>query len=312
VQAAVAVLAGRYRLSRREVAAICADLLGVDLAVGSVDGLCQDTAAALAEPMAELEAAVQQPVPVHADETHWRQAGKGYWLWVVVSAMATVFRIAPSRGSAVIKGLLGEDFAGWLTTDRYAAYTWVFVERRQVCWAHLKRDFQALVDRGGPGQPVGEAALALIERMFAAWHQARDDPALRPWLAEQMGPIQAEFRTLLETGQENRDRKTAGLCWSLLRLWPALWTFVTVPGVEPTNNRAEQTIRPAVLWRKGSFGNQNDNGARFVERMLSVGATCKQQRRSLLEYVTAVCCAAQAGHPIPLLLSAAAPAAHGA
>lgn len=166
------------------------------------------------------------------------------------------------------------------------------------------------MDRGGPGQPVGEDALALIERLFGAWHQARDDPAKRPWLREQMRPIQAEFRTLLETEQESRDQKAAGLGWALLRLWPALWTFVTVVGVEPTNNRAEQAIRPAVLWRKGSFGTQSDGGAHFVERMLSVAATCKQQQRSLLDYLTEVCAAAQATQAIPSLLPAV-PAAQG-
>lgn len=304
VQSVVAVLSGRYRLSRREVAAICADVLGVDLALGSVDGLCQDTAAALAGPMQALETAVRQSKTVHADETGWRQAGAGRWLWVAAGAAATVFRIASSRGSVVIKGLLGEDFGGWLITDRWSAYTWVAVERRQVCWAHLKRDFQALVDRGGPSRPLGEAALALVERLFTAWHQARDDPGLRPWLQEQVHPLQAELRTLLEMGQESRDQKAAGLCWALLRLWPALWTFAVVPGVEPTNNRAEQAIRPAVLWRKGSFGTQSDDGAHFVERMLSVAATCKQQQRSLLEYLTAACTAAQGGHPIPSLLPA--------
>ena len=79
---------------------------------------------------------------------------------------------------------------------------------------------------------------------------------------------------------------------------------MTVPGVEPTNNAAEQAIRPAVLWRKGSFGTQSAAGNRFVERLLSVAATCKQQDRSLLAYLTAVCTAAQAGQPIPSLLPA--------
>ncbi len=81
---------------------------------------------------------------------------------------------------------------------------------------------------------------------------------------------------------------------------------MTVVGVEPTNNQAEQTIRPAVLWRKGSFGTQSDDGARFVERMLSVAATCKQQGRPLREYLTAVCAAAQARQPIPALVWAPA------
>lgn len=302
LQAVIALLSSRYRLSRREVAEVCADLLGITLSVGSVDELCQATASALAAPVAEVQAAIQQAAWVNADETRWPQAGQRGWLWVVVSAVATVFTVASSRGGAVIKGLLGETFGGVLGSDRWSAYTWVDPTQRQVCWSHLQRDFQALVDWGGAARPIGEAALALIERLFDAWHQARDDPAARAQLHETVAPIQTEFRALLAAGAASTTPKAGGLCRALLTLWPALWTFVTVPGVEPTNNAAERAIRPAVLWRRGSFGSQSAAGAEFVARMLSVAATCRQQDRSLLAYLTAVCTAAQQGHPIPSLL----------
>jgi transposase len=298
----VAVLSGRYRLSRREVAGVCREVLGAPLAVGSVDALCHATAAALAEPVAALEAAVQQASAAHADETSWRQAGQRCWLWVVVTALVTVFTIAPSRGRGVIQGLLGAAFAGYLITDRWSAYTWLSPERRQVCWAHLKRDFQALVDAGGSARAIGETGGALIDRLFDAWYAGRDEPTPRPALAAALAPLQAEFHTLLEQGQRSGHYKAMGLCESLLKLEPALWTFITVAGVAPTNNAAEQALRPAVLWRKGSFGTQSAGGNMFVTRMLSVAATCKQQQRSLLDYLTAVCTAAQHGQPIPSLL----------
>lgn len=302
VQAVIALLSSRYRLSRREVVAVSSDVLGVVLSVGSVDALCQATAAALAGPVAEVQAAVQQAAWVNADESRWPMDGRRGWLWVVVGPLLTIFTVAPSRGSQVIKGLLGERFAGILGSDRWSAYTWVDPARRQVCWSHLTRDFQALVDWDGAARPVGLAALGLIERLFDAWHAARDDPAARAPLAATMAPIQTEFRSLLEAGADNRSPKAAGLCRSLLKLWPALWTFVTVVGVEPTNNVAERAIRPAVLWRTGSFGSQNETGAAFVSRMLSVAATCRQQDRSLLDYLTAVCTADHQGHSVPSLL----------
>lgn len=302
LQAAVALLSSRYRLSRRAVVSRCTDLLGAPLAVGSVDGLCRATAAVLAEPLAELPAAVQSAPAVHGDETGWRPAGQRRWLWVVVAPLVTVFAVAASRSSQVIKELLGETFGGYLISDRWSAYTWLAPDRRQVCWAHLKRDFQALEDYGGAGAAVGREALALLDRLFDAWYRVRAEPAQWPGFAAAVQPVQAEFRALLETGQDNRDWKAAGLCRALLKLWPALWTFVTVPGVEPTNNAAERALRPAVLWRQGSFGTRSDGGALFVARLLSVAATCQQQERSLLEYLTAVCRAAQQGHPIPSLL----------
>jgi len=302
LQATVAVLSGRYRLSRREVVGVCTDVLGAPLAVGSVDRLCQATAQALAEPVAALEQAVQQAPAAHADETSWREAGQRRWLWVVVTAVATVFTLAPSRGSGVIKGLLGESFAGYLISDRWSAYTWLDPARRQVCWAHLKRDFQKLVDYGGPGRAIGQDALRLLAGLFGAWADLRADPTQRVRFGRRARQYQWRLRRVLARGQQGECDKTANVCTGLLKLWPALWTFVTVPGVEPTNNAAEQAIRPAVLWRKGSFGTQSAAGNRFVERLLSVAATCKQQDRSLLAYLTAVCTAAQAGRPIPSLL----------
>ena len=302
LQATVAVLAGRYRLSRREVADVCTEVLGAPLAVGSVDGLCQATAQALAAPVAALQAAVQEAATAHADETGWREAGQRCWLWVVVTAVATVFVLAPSRGRGVIQGLLGPTFTGYLISDRWAAYTWIDPTRRQVCWAHLKRDFQKLVDYGGPGRAIGCDALRLLAGLFGAWADLRADPSQRPRFMRRARQYQWRLRRVLETGQQCGCEKTANFCTALLKLWPALWTFVTVPGIEPTNNAAEQAIRPAVLWRKGSFGTQSAAGNRFVERLLSVAATCKQHDRSLLAYVTAVCTAAQCGQPIPSLL----------
>jgi transposase len=304
LQATVAVLSGRYRLSRREVVGGCTDVLGVPLAVGSVDRRCQATAEALAAPVAELEQAVQQASVAPADETGWREAGQRCWLWVVVTALATVFTIAPSRGRGVIQGLLGERFAGYLSSDRWAAYTWLDPTRRQVCWAHLKRDFQQLVDYGGPGRPIGQDALRLLGGLFGAWADLRADPTPRPRFVRRARQYQWRLRRVLERGQQAPCDKTAHFCTALLKLWPALWTFVTVPGLEPTNNAAEQALRPAVLWRKGRFGTQSAGGNAFVTRLLSVAATCKQHDRSLLAYLTAVCTAAQAGQPIPSLLPA--------
>jgi len=302
LQATVATLSGRYRLSRREVAEICHDLLGAPLAVGSVDALCQAASTALAGPVVELQGTLPQAPVVHADETSWKQAGQRRVLWVVITRSATIFTIATSRGSQVIKDLLGEAFGGYLVSDRWSAYGWVAVTRRQVCWSHLARNLQGLADRGGAAAEIGKPGGALTKTLFAAWHAFRDDHQDREQLASAMRPVQAQFRVLLEQGTANADGKTQGLCWSLLDLWPALWMFVTQEGVEPTNNAAERALRPAVLWRKGSFGTQSDAGARFVERLLTVAMTCRQQGRSLLDYVTAVCTAAQCGQPLPSLL----------
>jgi transposase len=154
----------------------------------------------------------------------------------------------------------------------------------------------------GPGRAIGQDALRWLGGLFGAWAERRADPTQRERFGRRARQYPWRLRRVLERGQHCGCERTANVSTALLKLWPALWTFVTVPGIEPTNNAAEQAIRPAVLWRKGSFGTQSAAGSLFVTRLLSVAATCRQQERSLLAYLTAVCAAAHAGHPIPSLL----------
>ena len=302
MQATVATLKGRFRLSCREIAEVSDTVLEAPLSVGSVGTLCQATSAALATPVAAAVATLPDAPVVNADETPWKAGKARPWLWVAVTALVTVFQITTTRSSQVIKDLLGEEYRGTLGTDRYAGYAWLDVAFRQVCWAHLARDFQALVDRGGTARPLGKAALDLVHQLFTAWHQFRDGTLDRVELQVAIGRVEDALARPLHTGQDNPDPQVAGLCRALLRLWPALWTFAEVDGVEPTNNATERALRPAVLWRKGSFGTRSDAGARFVERLLTVTATCKQHGRSVFAYLTDVCAAAQRGEAVPSLL----------
>jgi transposase len=307
LQATVALLSGRYRLSRREVADLCGTLLDAPLCLGSVDGRCQATSAALAAPVAAAQASVATAARANADETGWRQAGHSRWLWCAVTPVVTVFRLATGRGGAAAKALLGADFGGLLTSDRWSGYGWVPLDQRQVCWAHLVRDWQGLVDRGGAAAPLGQWGVALTRDLFRAWHRFRRGELDRPGLQAALLPVQEGFERLLDAGAASAgaasaDAKAAGLCRALDRLWPALWTFADEDGVEPTNNAAERALRPAVLWRKGSFGTQSDAGAPFAERLLTVVATCKQHGHNLLAYLTAACTAVRAGQAAPSLL----------
>src|SRR5204863_5196465 len=208
---------------------------------------------------------------------------------------------------AAIEVLLGSDFGGVVGSDRWSAYSRFPADQRAICWAHLKRDFQALVDRGGKAEPIGRWGLAEIERLFARWHRFRAGEFDRPELQRRLVPLQARLGRLLRRGQDNPDRKAAGLCRELRKWWPALWTFARVEGVEPTNNVSERALRPAVLWRKGSYGSDSPAGSRFAERLLTVVATCRQQGRSLLDFLVAAVQATLRGSPSPSLL----PAPHG-
>jgi len=302
VVALVGLLRGRYRLSVREVVAVMQDVFHVPISPGSVIDVCRVLSAALAASHTQSQSMLSAAPQVNVDETGWKEAGKRRWLWVAVSAMCTVFVVA-TRSSKTLHTLLGETYQGLVTSDRFRAYLALPVGRRQVCWAHLKRNWQAFSERDGPVGPWGLAAGELIGQLFHHWHQFQAGDMDRMSLQAYMHPIQIELRELLERGQTLPLDRAQAFSRDVLAVWPALWTYLVVENVEPTNNAAERALRPAVLWRKGCFGSQSEGGKEFVARILTVSATCKQQQRHVLSFLTDTVQAHQAGQPAPLLFA---------
>src|SRR5919204_2052349 len=286
VHATVALCTGAYRLSKRTTQHVLDDVFGVPMSVGTISQSEQATTEVLGEPVEEARGAVETQAVAHVDETSWRQGGKRAWLWVAVTSLVTVFLVRMSRGGHVARELLGEAFSGILVTDRYRAYNWYPVRWRQVCWAHLLRDFEAMRGRGGASEEMGKALLAQAHQMFMWWHRGREGTLQRSTFRSYMTPLRREVERLLEAGSRCGVAKTEGTCRDILKRREALWTFVQVAGVEPTNNTAERSIRPGVLWRKGSFGTQSAAGSRFVESMMTVVSMLKQQQRNVLAYLT--------------------------
>jgi len=277
------LLAGQYRLGLRPVVALAADLWGLDISTGMVSKLRQRTAAALGLPWAQVAMYVRTQ-NVNIDETHWREAKKRAYLWGVVTRWAALFHIAKNRTARVAEKLLGKDYAGVATCDRLKSYWWI--KRLQWCWAHLRRDFQAMIDRGPPGKAIGERLLRQSNRLFHLWHRFAEGTLSRTQLQEAMKPVRQAVRRVLTAGQKCRCGQTAGTCKELLGHEEWLWTFVTNDGVEPTNNEAERAERHGVLLRKTSGGTDSPQGSRFVERVLTVVHTCRRQARSVLEYLS--------------------------
>jgi transposase len=278
------------------------DCFGVDLGLGSIFGLEQTTSEALAQPVEAAKGYVKDQSVVNIDETGWRQEHGKAWLWTAVTAWVTVFAIRWSRGSRVVKELLGDPLGKVVGSDRFSAYSFLPVLVRQICWAHLVREFQAFVDRGGESAPIGEALLVQADRMFDWWYRVRDGTLKRSSFRTYISTVRIRIRELLRQGEHCAHASTAATCKKILKVEPALWTFVRKEGVEPTNNAAERALRHGVLWRKTSFGTQSAQGSRFVERMMTVIATLRQQNRNVLDYLTAACEAVLQGDPPPSLL----------
>jgi transposase len=296
------LLTGRYRLSRREVVSLMDEAFEVEISLGSVVEATQQLSAALAVPYTEVVEVVAQSAHANVDETSWKEAGAKRWLWVAVTRLVTLFFAAASRAGRELDTLLGPTYGGYVTSDRHKAYLRLEMTRRQLCWAHLKPDLLAYSQYSGATGAWGKRALEVVAQRFALWHRFRAGELERATLQTKMQPLQAEFAALLAEGPTLSHHKARGFCADLLKYESALWTFLAVEGIEPTNNAADRALRPAVLWRKGSFGSQSDAGLRFVERILTVTATCRQQQRPLLPFLTAALHAHWASLPPPSLL----------
>jgi transposase len=302
LQAVLAMLAGAYRLSKRQIRQVAADLFRLSISTGMISKLERQSAATLEAPYNELAIAVHHARATNIDETSWRERIRKAWLWATVTPLFTVFTIAKNRSGDVARALLGSEDGQVVGSDRFSAYEWIAARWRQICWAHLRRDFQAMIDRGGDGETTGRRLLSLSNRLFRHWHRVRD--GTREWSSFQtsMSGLRREVKQALLGGSKCSCAKTAATCFEILKVEEGLWSFARVKGVEPTNNAVGRALRHAVIWRRISGGTDSVHGSRFVERMLTVVATCRQQGHNVLDYLTSCFEAERRGHAIPSLL----------
>ena len=298
LSAAIGYLSARSLVSRRGVEEVLSCLLGMKLSLGSVLAREKELSEALAGPYEQLKQEVREASVKYVDETGWK--GAANWLWVVATMTgAVVFLCSHARTYPVLLQLLGQKLYGWICSDRHGLYGHYPKKQRGLCWAHLKRDFQKLVDRGGASARIGLEALAITREVFHRWRWFRRGRIGRQTLQRQLKPLRKQMRQLLERGAASGIRKTAGLCRRLLALQGPMWRFASVEGLEPTNNLAERMLRRAVIWRKKSFGSRSYGGCRFVERMLSVTMTVQRRHGDVLEYLTSAVAAHRQGRSAP-------------
>ena len=303
LQAAVVTLTARHRVSRRGISELARDLFGARLSTGSVDAICQRASDALAGPHLQLQDWVLDQRSVHVDETGWRTNGDARALWTATTAGAAFFQIAPHCNREQFDALVGTSYPGIVVSDRWNGFAHLDPTRRQVCWSHIRRDFRRHADGLGEQKTFGEHGLELTGRVFAAWRAYQHNHHDRARLKAEIAPIQTELRQLLEDAspKSRRTRWHRRFANNLLKVWPALWTFTTIDGIEPTNNPAERALRGPVIHRKVSLGTQSDNGERFAERAHSAAATCRMQGRSLFTYLSELIATHNRGDPFPAL-----------
>jgi transposase len=306
LEAHIATLAGVYRLSRRQVQDVVEQMFGIPISLGAVDAVIMRMSVILKDPWEQLRASIQQAQQVHADETGWRLKGAYECLWVATTALAACYRIDPTRSQAAAKELLGEEFGGFVISDRYVGYHWLDVLQQQLCWAHWIRSLVALSERSGaPGKLGNRLLLAAREAIRTHRRYLEEDRDL-VWLREQLTPLREQIHTLLEQGQRGRDQKTANYCGGLLAEYDALWSFCDVEDLRlpMDNNAAERALRHAVILRRVQGGTQSSQGSRWIERILSIRETMRLQDRPVLDYLIQAATAVRHSQPAPSPLAA--------
>jgi transposase len=283
--ALIATLTSDYKMSKRDVTRFLMDFYSLSICIATVKRAEETVSAALEKPVNEAKEHVKEQEIINADETSHAECGKRMWTWVAISGVVAVFLIAATRSKKAAKELLGAAFKGILGSDRYPAYLWVTAHCRQICWAHLKRDFKKISERTGKSKWIGLRLLVYTNQLFHYWHQVRDGTITREQFKKLMEPIRHHVELLLMAGTTADHLKTQGTCFEILKIKAALWTFIDKIGIEPTNNIAEQVLRKIVIWRKVCFGTWSAHGTLYLERVMTVVATCRLQNRSVYGFL---------------------------
>lgn len=300
--AIVGLLTGVYHLSRRNTQGLLFDLLGVEMSVGAISEIEGRISESLKPASDEALEKVCAAEVKHTDGTSWRQAGESLQLWTIASKMATVFRILEDATKSSLQAMFAF-ISGFLVSDRAKALNFWAMAMRQICWSHLLRKFLFFSERDDDRAKHGQALLEHAALVFSYWHEFKDGQYGRLELQRRMEPVKKQFKALLEKGKDSGLRELSGSCADVLEHKDALWTYLEVEDVEPTNNHAEQQIRGFVLWRKICFGTQSDRGNRFAERIMTVAYTAKKRAVALLDFLTASYQAHLTGQPAPSLFA---------
>lgn len=295
-----ALLMAYFRQSKRRTALFLEALCSVPCSTGLTVKHQNLATRALRPCYDQMRQALPRSDVVAMDETPAKEANCKAWLWTAMAKRFTLFRIAATRKADVAQELLGKDYTGIVTSDRYGGYNWI--GRQQLCWAHLLRNFQSLIDAGGKAKAVGRRLRDSAQALFHHWHRYRDGLIMRSTLRRNIRGLWWPVYEALEEGTLSLSGKQGGMCRHIFDRFDALWTFLDHTDVEPTNNASERALRHAVIWRKLSFGTQSAAGSRFVETLLSVIETCRQQKRNVFSFVTTAVEAHFKKQPAPKLL----------
>ena len=292
------------RDSRRQVDWFISEVIGAPSSLGTVQKHLEEVSAALEPGFEQVRNALQcAKSVVGLDETGWRLGNLPYWIWVAETENLAFYLVREGRRKEFAQEIVGELEGRIFVTDRYNGYGFLPQKRRQICHAHLLREFSAMGAREGPMGEIGVKLHASSEAFQKAWIDVKSGEKSRgefvAWMKKEVVP---RWLQLLKEAK-SLDEKPPGFVGWLLKdaRHVMLWTFLDHEGVEPTNNSAERALRGPVIQRKLSWGSKSEAGLRLMERLWTTAETCRRQGRSLLDYITASMKALRGERAAPVL-----------
>lgn len=309
LQAHAAYFTAEAKLARRTLRMVLADVFRVPLGLGTLQNRLENTSEILKPVCDALENELPKQPVVNIDETSYRHNKKLAWLWVFVTSTFAFFTLQASRGSQVLRKVLGERYDGIIICDRFSAYVKYHKDRVcgliQLCWAHIIRDIKALGNELAfeSDQIFSVVMRKRIGTVFRLWYAHKQGKISRPQLIAAAEPLIAEMRAFVENNRCHRTPEVAKFNRQLLKRWESLFTFIYHEGVEPTNNLAERLIRPGVQTRKISYCTRSENGQLLRARLLTVSQTCRLQQRNALDFYRTAISAHRNNLAMPSLLT---------
>lgn len=295
------LLMAQYRMSKRQVKRLLSEGFNIDISLGGIIRRQQEMSQSLEESVDKITEKVNSAKVRYIDETGWRHRNQRGFLWCVLSNEATLFHLVRSRARRIARQLLKDVEDKVVVSDRYNAYDWIADPHHQTCWAHLLRHFKRFELRGGESQITGGNLLIYGEYLLHRWRRLKDGTITRREFQQEFPKHREMIFKWLTFGASCDHRRTRISCQRILRQYETLFVFTRYPNVDPTNNVCERALRHAVIWRKLSFGNDSDNGITYVERILSVLATCRQQDLNPYDFLQQLVQADRRALPLPAL-----------
>lgn len=303
LSAFINLLMAHYRMSKRQVKKLLAEGFNIDISLGGVIRRQQEMSNALEEPIEKITEKVETAKVRYIDETGWRQRNQRGFMWCVLSDDATLFHLVRSRATSIAHHLLKDINDAVVVSDRYNAYNWIADPQHQTCWAHLLRHFKRFEMRGGESYTTGAMLIQYGEYLLHRWRRLRNGDISRREFQKELSQHRQDIYKWLKFGANCDHRRTRVSCQRILQQYETLFVFTRYPNVDPTNNVCERALRHPVIWRKLSFGNDSDDGITYVERILSVLATCRQQDLNPYDFLQQIVHADRRALPLPALFS---------